>query len=523
MLSCTGCVGSSSPRTRGVGFWGRVLACSVVLASSGAAESPPRLFGPADAQYERAVHFLRQGDVPAALREADEALQRAPEAPRILRLQARLLVLSGQTQRAQQVLARLGEIEPQSSSFEFAIALESFRTGDWAQARELLRAVASRVAEPGMAYLYLGVTEQELGALPEAEEAFARALAADPDLASAVAYRRGILALQRGRYPEALAQFEIVVDRLPGTPLADSAGDYLGQLARLRPRRWEVFARAGMGYDSNINLAGSDDSFVSSGEKGWRGLAAAGGSYQFGDDALGLEVGQNAYGHFYTEQSEFDQQTSLTWLWGNVDLSEVVEADLRYGFEYAWADWKPYRSSHNLEPALTWSISSAFAVRASCRFEDRTYHLTPATPAFNRNGNVEYAGIDLFYVLPTEDPAAESWLRLGYRFRNEDTSGNQFVSEGHQPLVTLALALPWEIQSIVDARVEWRDYEKPSLYQPSAGPRRDRISILRAALERPLGEYVDLELSYRYTDRDSNVDFFVYDRHEIGFTASYRY
>ena len=500
-----------------------MLVSLFAVASSGVAEPPPRLFGPADAQYERAAHFLRQGDVPAALREADEALQSAPDAPRILRLQARLLMLSGQTQRAQQVLEHLAEIEPASPSFEFAIALESFRTGNWAQARDLLRVMASRAPEPGLAYLYLGVAEQELGVLPSAEEAFARALAADSALGGAVAYRRGILALQRGRYPQAVAQFEIVEDRIPGTPLADSAGDYLGQLARLHPRRWEVFARTGMGYDSNINLANSDDSFVSSGEKDWRVLAAAGGSYQFGDDALGLQIGQTAYGHFYTEQSQFDQQTSLTWMWGNVDLNEVLEADLRYGFEYAWADWKRYRSSHNVEPALTWSISPVFATRASFRFENRDYHFTPATPAFNRNGNVEYAGIDLFYVLPTEDPAAESWLRLGYRFRNEDTSGNQFVSEGHQPLFTLALALPWEIQSILDVRVEWRDYAKPSLYQPRAGPRRDRISILRAAIERALGQHVGLEISYRYTDRDSNVDFYVYDRHEIGFTATYRY
>jgi len=163
------------------------------------------------------------------------------------------------------------------------------------------------------------------------------------------------------------------------------------------------------------------------------------------------------------------------------------------------------------------------AARASFRFEDRTYYFTPATPAFDRTGDVEYAGADLFYVLPSPNPLAENWVRLGYRFRNEDTSGNQFRSEGHQPLFTLALGLPWRVQSILDARVEWRDYAVASLYQPAAGPRRDRIATVRAGLERPIGDRTSLEVSYRYTNRDSNVNFFVYDRHEINFMATYRY
>ena len=111
--------------------------------------------------------------------------------------------------------------------------------------------------------------------------------------------------------------------------------------------------------------------------------------------------------------------------------------------------------------------------------------------------------------------------------RNEDSAGDQFRSEGHQPLFTLALGLPWRIQSILDVRVEWRDYDAVSQILNANGgpgvPRRDRIAIVRAGIERPIGERTSLEASYRYTNRDSNVDFFVYDRHEINFMATYRY
>jgi len=508
------------------------LVCLLAFpASVLAADGPPALFGPAEAHYERAAHFLREGDTPAALLQLDQAVQIAPDSPKVLRLYAQVLVLSDQNARAQEILRRLGESEPLGAGYEYEIALANYRMGDWAAARDRLHVMASRAPEPGSAYLYLGSAHQELGDLDAAGEAFSQALNVNPALAGAVAYRRAILAIQHRLYGDAIDQFEIVVEQLPGTPLAVSAREYIEQLEKLNPRPWEVFARVGIGYDSNINLVNSDESFVSSGEEGWRFTAAAGGSYLFGNDELWLQVGQTAYGHFYTEDGQFDQQTSLTWAQAQVQISDVLEADLRYGFEFAWADWDDYRSSQNVEPALTWELSSRVAARASFRLEDRTYYRT-VSPDYDRNGSVEYAGLDLFYVFPANNSQASNWMRVGFRYRNEDTSGDQFLSSGQQPIVTLAFGLPWQLQSILDFRIEWRDYD--AIYArppsdpdfPAPGPvsrREDRIAILRAGLERPLGEHASLEMSYRFTDRDSNVDFFTYDRHEISFMGTYRY
>jgi tetratricopeptide (TPR) repeat protein len=487
------------------------------------AEADPWLFGEADAQYERAAHLLREGKIDAALREATEAKELAPRSPRILRLYARVLVLAGKPDQANAVLEQLGAVDPATEDLDYALALESYRAQDWEQARQRLEDLPPDSADPGLVQLYLGASYQELGDLTSSEQALDRALALDAELAGPVAYRRGVLALQRANYPEAQRQLEIVVDEMPDSPVANSAREYLAQLERRTPRRWEVFIRAGMGYDSNINLANSNEAFVSSGEQGWRAVTTAGGSYQFGDDELGLQIGQTLYGHFYTQERQYDQQASLTWAWANFALRENVQVDFRYGFEFAWADWSQYRSSNNIEPGLTWEITPTLATRVSYRREDRSYFFTPATPEFNRDGDVQYAGIDLFYSLPSIDQVAQSWMRVGYRYRKEATKGNQFRSRGDQPLLTLAVNLPWQLQSIVDARVEWRDYDAASLYQPTAGPRRDRIAIVRAGLERPLGRQTSLEVSYRYTNRDSNVNFFVYDRHEINFMATYRY
>ena len=515
------------------------LLATAVLAGPEDAHQEPFLFGPEEPHYQRAAHLLREDDVPAALAEIEEARELAPDSPRVLRVYAKALILSGRGIEARQVLARLDVLQPPDPAFDYEIALLSFRMADWELARDRLSGMAGKASEPGHAYIYLGAAYQQLGDYESAEASFAQALWVDSELAGAVAYRRGLLALQLRDFPRARSQFESVLELLPGTPMANSAAGFIQQLKGLEPKSWEVFVRAGMGYDSNINLATDEDFLQATGEDGWRALTAAGGSYEFGNEELGLQVGQTLYGHFYTSDGEFDQQTSLTWAWAHYQINEDFEADLRYGFEFAWADWKQYRSSQNVEPGLTWDINEDWALRASYRIEDRTYYFTPPTPEFNRNGTVEYVGGDLFYVLPrsgagtaswlryflpSSDAGASSWLRVGYRYRDEETTGDQFDATGHQPAATLALGgLPWQLQAMVDARVEWRDYAVASFYGPTEGPRRDRIATLRAGLERPLGRNASVEVAYRFTDRDSNVDFFTYQRHEISFMGTYRY
>ena len=507
----------------------RVLVVFMVLlllcttAAVVAAQEPP-LFGPAEPHYQRASHLLREGDVPAALTQIEKARALAPDSPRVLRVYAKALILSGRGGEARQVLAHLDRIEPSDPQFDYEIALASFRMADWELARDRLSGVAAETSEPGHAYIYLGAAYQQLGDYESAEASFAQALWVEPELAGAVAYRRGLLALQLRDFRGAQAEFTSVLQLIPGTPMATSAAGFVQQLKGLEPKSWDVFVRAGMGYDSNINLATDEDFLVATGEEGWRGLAAAGGSYEFGDEDFGLQVGQTVYGHFYTNDGQFDQQTNLTWAWAHYRFNDALEADLRYGFEFAWADWKQYRSSQNVEPGLTWDINEDWALRGSYRIEDRAYYFTPPTPEFNRNGTVQYVGGDLFYVLPSRRAGASSWLRLGYRYRDEQTTGDQFDATGHQPIATLALGgLPWKLQALVDARVEWRDYAVASFYDPAPGPRRDTIAILRTGLERPVGRNASVEVAYRFTDRDSNVDFFTYKRHEISLMGTYRY
>ena len=78
-----------------------LLGAPLAVADAGAV---PGLMGPGEAQYQRGAHFVREGDLPAARLQLDEAVLEAPDSPKILRLYAEVLVLSGEAGRAQEIL-----------------------------------------------------------------------------------------------------------------------------------------------------------------------------------------------------------------------------------------------------------------------------------------------------------------------------------------------------------------------------------------------------------------------------------
>ena len=253
------------------------------------------------------------------------------------------------------------------------------------------------------------------------------------------------------------------------------------------------------------------------------GIAEVGGSYAFGDRDASLRIGQTLYSHFYTDHGIFDQLVNRTWAQARKQISSAISADLRYTFEFAWADWSQFRQTHAVEPGLSFQISNEMFVRAFFRYESREFFIPVTLAAFDRDGEINRGGADLFYSLPADWLWGSSWVRAGYRFREENSDGSQFRSGGHVPVLTISLALPARLILNLDGRIEWRKYDVASLVDPSVGIREDHIGRLRTAVLRPLTDHLTLELSHVWTDRTSNVNSFDYQRHELSLLATYQY
>jgi len=507
----------------GVKFPAAAAALVVILGLSAPALAvPPSQLGAAEPVYERGAHLLRQGRVEEAVPVLARAAELVPEDPDVLKLYLQALLVAGETARAREELDRLVDLDPDDSDLAVFLGLANLRLGDWERAREQLARAAAEAPRSGTAQLLLGVAQQELGELEAARQAYATALRLDPSLEGQVAYRRALLAMDEQRYREALLDFRMAGARLPDSPLAHSAAGYADLLGELNPDPLELYLTAGFGYDSNLTLAGNDSDVSPSDLDAGRGITEIGAAYLFGGARRNLRVGQTLYGTFNTAHADFDQEISRTWAQGYVELGNSVALDIHYAFEFGWVEWERFRRTQAVESGLGLRIGAGLSSRVFLRFEDRHYYES-SSPQLDRSGDVEHLGVDFFYALPASWGGDRGWLRAGYRYRVEHTEGDEYDSRGHQPVATLSMILPGGFSLTLDGRFEWRRYEDPSVFKPTGGRRKDRITNVTLGLERELLENIDLGLIYAYTDDHSNVDFFDYSRHQVSLLATYVY
>lgn len=500
------------------------VAAALLLPASVLAAANPA----ADLAYEEGARALREGDVDAALGALAEAERLAPDDPDTLALYARALLIAGRPQQSFERLQRLQVIDPDAPDLVYFRGLARYRTDDWPGAREDLRAALEERPDDDDAavlHLLLGVVAHNLGDLPEARNELSQAEGLDPTLEAQVAYRLGLIALDLQDIDDARRRFEEVEALLPRSKLARSAGRHLTRLARQTPRDWELWATLGGGYDSNVTLADEDELVgLRGGESSAFAVTELGGTYEFlVTDDYRVRVGQRGWLSFQEDETDLNLQINQSWATATASLSDWASADLSYIFEYIWLDWDAYRRTHAVEPALEFQPYQDLMVRAFFRYEDRGYFLADQGPAFDRDGQVRTSGLELQYVLPEFVPWVRAWLRMGYRYRDESTTGDQYDAEGHGPIATLGLWLPGKILLTLDGDYERRRYDSTSLLGPSQGRRFDRIRSFEAVVSRVFGRKMNLELGYLHTNRGSNVDPYAYRRNRAQLLATYRY
>ena len=143
--------------------------------------------------------------------------------------------------------------------------------------------------------------------------------------------------------------------------------------------------------------------------------------------------------------------------------------------------------------------------------------------SLDRDGRIQLAGIDQFFFPPDPQGWGRSYLRAGYRYRAEDTSGSEFDSRGYIALGTLGVALPEDSSFVLEGLYERRDFSTPSSFQPAAGDRDDSITQWRTAFNWAFSDALVFTAAYRFVHWNSNVAVYDYDRGIYEAFATYRY
>lgn len=493
--------------SRGSPRSGFAALCALGCALAGALGAPPAGAVSAaraalDARVERAGAALRQGDVEGALGALEELVRTAPDDTRALSLYAQALLVAGRFGEAADALDRLRRLDPHAERLDYFRGLAAYRLQDWPKAAQLLRSALAREPGSGVLHLLYAVTLQELGDVATAEAELARAEELDPSLSGQVAYRRGVAEVRRGRLGAAQQHFAAVEPELPGSALARSAEAFQDWIGGSRDARALTgWLAAGTGYDSNINLAADDDAPSSGSADAPLGLLEAGAGYRvLQTEKLRIDLAQLGGFRFNFGESSFDLAQTRATAGGTYQALPWLRAGLVYAFEYLAADYETYRLTHLLEPFLRIAPFEEHPTRTFFRFEPRNYDDSPDGTSLDRDGFVYRAGFEQTFSLPDWGGVGRSFVRAGYQVRVERTDGDDFDTLGHQPSLTLGIALPSSSLAIVDVRNEWRGYDHPT----GQSHRNDTILEISAGVQKRFGERWSAELSYRHARRNSD-------------------
>lgn len=257
---------------------------------------------------------------------------------------------------------------------------------------------------------------------------------------------------------------------------------------------WSIEASAGIEYDDNLTVEELD---VTSGEEDVAAVLDLSVAYSFpGMSDYDLEAGYDFYQSLYQDFSEFNLQTHGLYLSGSREFGEI-DAGLSYRFTHSRLDNDNFLQIHNLTPSLGYSLKSNWYLSVAYSYQYKDFY-----DQRERDGHQNALTLDNYIVFNEN----RSYVRLGYRFEDEDTDGPQYDYLGHYFNGGLSTPMPlFSQQAKLDLSYEYytRDY---SNITPSIGKERgDHRHRFGLGAQVDLSDAFFARLKYEYIDATSNL------------------
>lgn len=240
----------------------------------------------------------------------------------------------------------------------------------------------------------------------------------------------------------------------------------------------------------------------------------------------------------------------LDWIFGDDNALR-----LRYDFGYSWVDLDSFATTHQVGPRFFKSFGRGGVMKLWGEYRYYDFHLglpdvprrdgSAADPALCSDppspfpcGPFQYSDGERRdrsgwgFIFGGEHRVELDWndteIRGGYVYQHYIPDGAEFHNQSHELWLAATTALP--LGFVLDGNVAFTyqgNRNQPSFPDPDElvpnqvwdlpGIRRhDRIWRVYTALGRPITPHVSASLEYAFTDHDSNLEAFDYDRHRIG-------
>lgn len=489
-----------------------MLACLALLALAEVAGIGPALAQDEASALARAEAFLGKGLLYPAERAAREAIAQSPDDAAAHQLLGRILLRRQKPQQAIGSLSRARELDPSLAGTDRLLGDAFLELGDDARACDAYARALATEPDDAEGQLHRAQCAERLGDLDAAETALLNA-ARDPDLAQLALYELGVVRARAGKRDAARDAFERAVVIDPPSPLAGRAWAAAHELEQVK-RSWSLSAGAGLVFDDNVTRPEVDVTTRKPDEAGQLELDA---TWQppLPASLPELQLGYGLSQTLYVDATELDLQSHAMSASlrrklgpGSASLSYLYSLNTLGGNRFL--DLQDIRPAYGFSPKPTWYASFGPALQVK-RFDQRG----------DRDRDALAGSVGTLQLFDFSGGAWAHYLLLGVDGEYEDAHGPQFDERGvsaqaalHWSLLLGERVLPFDLRY----RFRWRDFLHDTTLSAATATapavtiaRRDTIHSFRARTSYALHRFVtppveaSLELTYEFEDSSSNL------------------
>ncbi len=462
-----------------------------------------------------------------AAREAFESfLTRYPDDAIALRYLGLISRHEDNDQEAIDYFKRALSIAPTDVLTYLALAETLLKAERNVPAQESLKVALGLAPQDAHIHLYLGIAEYRLRNLTQAIEHFERAAALDPTMEREARYYTGLTQAILGNLYSAAQAFTDVAEGSPAHPLGRSARNLREAMEPTTPeQRWTVSTTAGVEFDTNptatpdidnpdIEGLKPDSDFA--GSFGVRGLVDV-----YRGEGITVRGGYDGFLLKHVDQDTVDEQTHVARGAVFYDIRNV-RTSLRYNGSFTLLDFTDaFRSTHVVEPAVSVRVGRWGITRVFYQLHRFDYYDDPEDEENDLDGWQHSAGVNHTFT----PRAYLTHIRTGFQWKDRKADGGEYDHTGLSVDLGAGALLPWnDIEVSGLYRFSHLLYKNASLY-PEDYPdeltgdhikRKENAHEITLNVNIPLWSRLSLDVAGAFVFRDSDMDFFAYDRQVVG-------
>lgn len=358
------------------------------------------------------------------------------------------------------------------------------------------------------ATLYLGIAQNRAGD-KEAVTTLKKALAMKPGDARA-SLELGVYYFSKGEFATSGDYFNKTIAAAPNTELSAIAGEYIrAAAARGAAKPWYLNVSAGIQYDSNVILNGTDNPLPEgiSRQSDWRAVFYVKGNYDFlKTERTEASVAYSLYQSLHAKLSDFNISYHLLEMKGTYALTPLISLRGTAALEYAFVGGDDYESAYSLSPALILTEGNGYSTTVEYTY--RKYHFINSDLFFD---NSDRSGPNDIITI-TQDVPLSSAVSAKVGFSHDvDSAQKDFWSyRGDKALAAVHVSLPESIY--LDLYGEYYHKNYKGAFQTPGDNRKDRVYTASVSATKPLSQRFSITLGQLYTRNKSNTQVFDYKR-----------